>query len=109
MGALYKDTCHADAAAAAAAMCADQFPRATFGEGDTLVTSCTGATPTALTVSTFSASAAASTATSVPVSFPVCDQAEHYTDLLGLWTWGLVLLAALTAARMAVQPLYSNQ
>lgn len=81
MGAVYRTSCYADPATAAAAMCARDFPALT----STGLTVCNASTATSLTIDSVV----------VPVAFAPCDPLEPYTDLGQLWAWGLAALVVL--------------
>ncbi len=109
MAAYYAEHCYADAVAAAAAMCARDYPRTfvTSGASGPEVSSLTcTSSGTQLTIAAVSPGASAST--SVPVSFPTCDPLEHYADLTALWGFGILALIVVYGARFALRPLMAD-
>lgn len=106
MGAFFDSTCYADAAAAAAAVCAAKFPQAsTDSSGNPVVMTCAS---TGAAVELTVAGPAASAAYTQSLTFPACDPMEHYADMGAMWGYGLLALATLAALRMAFRPIWSN-
>lgn len=108
MGAQVGSTCYADAATAAAAFCASNYPR-TQSDGTatgTVALSCAVVDPSTLAIT--AASSAASATTSVPVSFGACDPFAPYADSLELWGLGILLCVLIWAARAAVRPVVGD-
>lgn len=97
MAAAYNDTCFSTDAAALAAVCTSKYPYATADQaGNPLLQTCL---PSVGAITVTSASSAASSSTTFPVTFPSCDPFEHYADVTLLWSLGLGLAFILLAVR----------
>lgn len=101
MGAQLGATCHADAAAAAAAMCAKDYPRTVMFEGSTYVQSCLPLSGSELQIDAV-APGGAVTSTSLPVSFMECDPFAPFADLVELWGLGISAVVVVWCVRAFV-------
>lgn len=102
MGAAYRSDCYADAAAAAAAICAAEYPKSAVDASGAVVSfTCTVADPAHLAITS-----SLSAVTTVPVSFPTCDPAEHYIDGLEMFGLGVLVLLPIFLLKVGVADLF---
>lgn len=107
MGYQFRESCHATEASALQAACSAQYPATWRNSAGELIADSCAVSGSTMVVSTLNTATAASAAMSFSPSFSACDPDVFVADISALWLLGVVLLAVITFAKMAGQPIFS--